>query len=203
MKGGYTDNYYFQMVQNIRRYKGVRPQPVTVGYNTPATYFDTRGDVIHRDHNGYGGLHYTDNTGRNDITETRVSVTKQDILFEAVTAEALTQATDKNWMLLYLDIETPNTGWEGFDYLVSEGQLHRYDAVTQQWQAVAPVVMSTEADRLTIQIPRKAIRLKGNAITLDFKWADNPTNPSDIISVSTTGDTAPNRRFRYHFQWKR
>ena len=58
MKGGYTDNYYMQMVQNIRRYKGVRPQSATIGYNTPATYYDTRGDIIHRDHNGYGGLHY-------------------------------------------------------------------------------------------------------------------------------------------------
>ena len=28
MKGGYTDNYYMQMAQNIRRYKGVRPVPV-------------------------------------------------------------------------------------------------------------------------------------------------------------------------------
>ena len=34
MKGGYTDNYYMQMAQNIRRYKGVRPIPVQRGYNT-------------------------------------------------------------------------------------------------------------------------------------------------------------------------
>lgn len=203
MKGGYTDNYYMQMVQNIRRYKGVRPQPISIGYNSPATYHDTRGDNIHRDHNGYGGLHYTDTSGRNDITETKVSVTKKDIVFEVVTAENLTPATDKNWMLLYIDTDTHSTGWEDFDYLVSEGQLLRYDAGTQQWQATASVAMSTEGNRLTINVPRKSLHMKGNAITLNFKWADNPTDPSDIISVSTTGDTAPNRRFRYHFQWKR
>ena len=176
---------------------------VTIGYNTPATYFDTRGDVIHRDHNGYGGLHYTDNTGRNDIIETRVSVTKKEIIFEAITAENLTPATDRNWMLLYINTDTRSMGWEGYDYLVSGGQLQRYDVATQQWQAIAPVVMSTEGKRLTIKVPRKKLHLKGNAFTLDFKWADNPTDPSNIISVSTTGDTAPNRRFRYHFQWKR
>jgi hypothetical protein len=87
--------------------------------------------------------------------------------------------------------------------LVSEGQLLRYDAGAQQWQTIAPAVVSPEGNRLTIRIPRKILHLKGNAFTLNFKWADNPTNPSDIISVSTTGDTAPNRRFRYHFQWKR
>jgi len=27
MKGGYTDNYYMQMVANIRKYKGMPPQP--------------------------------------------------------------------------------------------------------------------------------------------------------------------------------
>ncbi|MEI6916112.1 MAG: hypothetical protein WCL39_13335, partial [Armatimonadota bacterium] len=31
MKGGYTDNYYMQMAQNIRRYKGIRPIPVNRG----------------------------------------------------------------------------------------------------------------------------------------------------------------------------
>ena len=28
MKGGWTDNYYMQMAENIRRYKGARPIPV-------------------------------------------------------------------------------------------------------------------------------------------------------------------------------
>ncbi len=31
MKDGYTDNYYMQMAQNIRRYKGVRPIPELTG----------------------------------------------------------------------------------------------------------------------------------------------------------------------------
>ena len=201
MKGGYTDNYYMQMVQNIRRYKGVRPQPVTHGYNMPATFYDTRGDVIHRDHNGYGGLHYTDTTGRNDIIETSIYVTRKDIVFEVLTDSVLTPSSDSNWMLLYLDADSLSSCWEGFDYLVQGGRLHRYDASTHKWLAIAPVVQSVAGKRLIIKIPRKALLLTGKAFCLDFKWADNPTNPTDIISVSTTGDTAPNRRFRYNFRW--
>ena len=34
MKGGYTDNYYMQMAQNIRRYKGVRPIPELRGLHS-------------------------------------------------------------------------------------------------------------------------------------------------------------------------
>ena len=28
MKGGHTDNYYYQMISGIRKYKGVRQPPV-------------------------------------------------------------------------------------------------------------------------------------------------------------------------------
>ena len=204
MKGGYTDNYYMQMVQNIRRYKGVRPQPTTRGYKTPARFFDTRGDVIHRDHNGYGGLHYTDTTGRNDIVETTVSITRKDIVFTVVTVDSLTPSTDVHWMLLYLDSDSKvSTGWEGFDFIVRNGQLCRYDAPTDIWQTVCSVKRLVNGNSLIITIPRKRLALTADSFTLDFKWADNPTDPHDIISISTTGDTAPNRRFRYRFRWSK
>ena len=204
MRGGYTDNYYMQMVQNIRRYKGVREQPVTYGYKDAAIYHDTRGDVLHRDHHGYGGLHYTDTTGRNDIVEASVAVTRKNIIFKATTADRLTPSTDTNWMILYLDIDgDASTGWEGFDYLVRDGQLYHHEAASESWDAISAVEVFVAVNSLTIVVPRKALGLHSKAFSFDFKWADNPTNPFDIISVSTTGDTAPNRRFRYHFTWKK
>lgn len=58
MKGGGTDNYYMQMVDGIRRYKGVREAPVaSVAANldinsdfslwnrVEETFYDTPGDV--------------------------------------------------------------------------------------------------------------------------------------------------------------
>jgi hypothetical protein len=73
MKGGYTDNYYMQMAENIRRYKGARPIPVLQGASSiridgdfadwrqiQVEYRDTVGDTAHRDFPGYGGLHYHD-----------------------------------------------------------------------------------------------------------------------------------------------
>src|SRR5699024_2080296 len=103
MKGGYTDNYYMQMAQNIRRYKGVRPIPVLRGTNTikmndgfsawnkiEIEYRDTKGDVFHRNYNGYGGLHYINNSGRNDIITSKVAVDKKHIYFYAEASEPLT-----------------------------------------------------------------------------------------------------------------
>jgi hypothetical protein len=86
MKDGYTDNYYMQMPQNIRRYKGTRPIPVIDGLlkikingnfsdwnKVQVEYRDTKGDTFHRNHKGYGGLHYTNESGRNDITTCKVA----------------------------------------------------------------------------------------------------------------------------------
>ena len=223
MKGGWTDSYYMQMAQNIRRYKGVPPMPVFYGiseitldgnlgdWQHVRPYADTRGDVIHRDHDGYGTLHYTDSTGRNDIIATRVAVGKRDLYFSAETASSLTPYNDPRWMLLLIDSDQDAaTGWHGFDYIVnlkvvSERltTLQRFNDETRQWELAAEIPYATKGNVLEVSIPRKLLGKGRNHIALDFKWTDNPSSLDDIISLCTSGDTAPNRRFAYRFTWKR
>ena len=174
-------------------------------------YRDTHNDVTHRDHNGYGDLHYTDQSGRNDIVECRVAVDKKNIYFYAETATSLTTCTDSNWMLLFIDIDQDaGTGWDGYDYLInkkilSENQttLMRYDKVSEQWIEVGSLKYAAKGNQMEIAIPRALLKLKGNALTFDFKWADNPSDLKSVISLCTSGDTAPNRRFNYRFIWKK
>lgn len=223
MKGGWTDSYYMQMAQNIRRYKGVPPMPVFNGiseitldgnlgdWQHVRPYADTRGDVIHRDHDGYGNLHYTDSTGRNDIIATRVAVGKRDLYFSAETASSLTPYNDPRWMLLLIDSDQDAaTGWHGFDYIVnlnviseSLTTLQRFNNETRQWEMAAEIPYATKGNTLEVSIPRKLLGKGRNHIALDFKWTDNPSSLDDIISLCTSGDTAPNRRFAYRFTWKR
>lgn len=223
MKGGWTDNYYMQMVQNIRRYKGVEATPTFTGYSRitldgelqewplQSCFTDTRGDVIHRNHDGYGDCHYTDSTGRNDIVACRVAVDKRNVYFAVQTSSALTPVTDPNWMLLFIDADqNATTGWEGYDFMInrrvvddSHTTLMRYDDTAKQWVEVAVLPMVHQTYALELAIPRKLLGLKGNSIAFDFKWADNPSDLQSIISLCTTGDTAPNRRFNYRFQWKK
>ena len=97
-------------------------------------YRDTIGDTIHRDYPGYGGLHYQDDSGRNDIVTCKVAVDDENVYFYAETNEPLTPHTGKNWMLLLIDADrNHNTGWYGYDYLVNkkivDGQHHDADAV--------------------------------------------------------------------------
>ena len=136
MKGGYTDNYYMQMVENIRRYKGVRQTPHNLRYvSEPASidealkfwdsieteYRDTIGDVFHRDAIGYSGKRYVDDSGRNDFTTCKVGVDPKKIYFFAETNDNWMASSDPNWGLLFINADGDyNTGWFGYDYLVNK-----------------------------------------------------------------------------------
>ena len=226
MKGGYTDNYYMQMALNIRKYKGVRPIPELKGYSRIKTdgnfddwdlisteYRDTQGDVVHRNSKGYGGLVYTNESGRNDIITSKVAVDKQSISFYAETAANLTTATGNNWMLLLIDTDNnPATGWYGYDYLINkkvkDGQtttLMHYDTAHPEnpWVEVADLNYRCSGNKLELSVPRKLLGLSGDQFTFDFKWSDNAAELKDPISLCTDGDTAPNRRFNYRCIWKK
>ena len=221
-KGGYTDNYYMQMAQNIRKYKGVRPIPEQKGLHPVKIdgkfgdweeitneFRDTRGDIFHRDAIGYAGIHYTNNSGRNDMITSKVVVDKKNISFYAETSAALTPHTDNNWMLLLIDADNnPQTGWYGYDYLVNQKvksenttTLMRYDG--DSWKELADLPYRYDVNKLELAIPRDLLGLEGTRFTFDFKWSDNPAELKDPISLCTDGDTAPNRRFNYRMIWKK
>ncbi|RLD10012.1 MAG: hypothetical protein DRI44_07145 [Chlamydiae bacterium] len=217
MKGGYTDNYYMQTVENIRKYKGVRKFPVINKFskikidgdfkdwdNVKTEYRDTIGDTVHRDYNGYGGLHYTDKSGRNDIITCKVAVNATNVYFLVETHENLTPSTDKNWMLLLIDSDkNSKTGWHGYNYRVNHETgkrftiIERYNQKSKKWWKYLKVPCRYSGNKLELSIPRSKLRLAKDNFTFDFHWADNPENLTNIIDFCTTGDNAPNRRFNY------
>ena len=224
MKGGYTDNYYMQMAQNIRRYKGSRPIPEHKGYteckidgrfsdwkNNKIEYRDTQGDTFHRNAKGYGGHNYINTSGRNDIITSKVAVGKQTISFYAETSNNITPHTDKNWLLLLIDADNnPSTGWYGYDFVVNQSvkdkhttTLQQYDNEKKEWSYVADLAMRYTDNRIELAIPRQLINATSDKLTMDFKWADNPEELSDPISLCLNGDTAPNRRFNYRLIWNK
>ncbi len=221
MKGDYTDNYYYQMVQNIRRYKGVRPIPEAACrvnladgdvWTHPGVveFYDTRGDVAHRDYNGYGGLHYTNTSGRNDIVLTKVAMDDASICFRVECDSVLTSYSDPNWMLLLLNSDCDaSTGWGGYDYIINHSvkssgltTLKRYDSRSGAWVEVADIPLNVEANVMTVNIPLTALHIEpADAGMIDFKLTDNAQSLNDPIDLCVNGDTAPNRRFNYRFKW--
>jgi hypothetical protein len=226
MRGGYTDNYYMQMAQNIRRYKGVRPMPELKGsYSVTidgqfddwapidVEYRDTIGDTAHRDYPGYGGLHYTNQSGRNDIVTCKVAVDAENVYFAAETRESLTAHTDPNWMLLLVNTDQNyDTGWFGYDVLINKSvasdkttTLMRYDAAKPEnpWTVEAQVPYRYAGKMLELAVPRQLLGATGDSAKFDFHWCDNPADLKDPISLCTDGDSAPNRRFNYRCSWSK
>lgn len=60
---------------------------------------------MHRDHYGYCDRYYTNNTGRNDIVGAKVARDADNVYFYVETADKLTPATDRNWMMLFIDVD--------------------------------------------------------------------------------------------------
>ena len=63
--------------------------------------------------------------------------------------------------------------------------------------------MSCADKALEMKVKRANMNMKGSKMTFDFKWADNPQNLDDVISLCTHGDTAPIRRFNFRYIWRK
>lgn len=220
MKGGFTDNYFYQMCSIIRRFKGVLPADGASGSNTMTetdadvfekwesitpVYTDFEGDTTHRDHSDTTGrVQYINTTGRNDMVESRITADGGNIYFYIRTAENMTSYKDSaNWMLLFIDADADKTtGWEGYDYLVNYQVVS--DTVTTLcaykdgvWQEMGTVAYAVKGDRMTVTVPRSLIGLTAETVKVNFHWMDNVTDIYDLESWFTTGDSAPERRNNY------
>jgi len=116
-------------------------------------------------------------------------------------------------MLLFIDADhNPKTGWFGYDFVINLNVLDekttsimRYmkDSAGGHWAEAGRLKYRYSGKELEIAVPRTLLGLKGDAFSFDFKWADNPTELKDPISLCTSGDAAPNRRFNYRFVWRK
>lgn len=220
MKGGHTDNYYYQMIANIRRYKGVRPpekssapKTITIGEDFAAwddvapEYRDHTGDTKPRQSTGWGGAGTLTNfTGRNDFVRMKVACDDDNVYFYAETREEITGFKGSNWMLLFIDSDQDSsTGWEGYDYVANlfvcseNATTVKKNTGGWNWETLSRVPYRVSGNKLQLSIPRSLLGQAGK-VAFDFKWADNIQNLGDIVECSVSGDSAPDRRFNYRYE---
>ena len=222
MMGGHGDNYYYQMVSFIRRYKGATPIS-TAGHmksidvdgdfrqwrGVEPTYRDDIGDSAHRDHPGWNpSARYTDNTGRNDFVSMKVSRDEDSIMFYVQTKDPITPITDPHWMMLFINVGEQRGGnWNGYQFVLNRKQADAQYGVLEQstggwnWREKARVRYRVQGNEMQITIPRSALGLQdlSKPLHLEFKWVDNMQHEGDITDFGLHGDAAPNGRFNYVF----
>jgi hypothetical protein len=218
MRDGHTDNYYYQLASWVRKYKGVRPPPVS---NGPARikvdgdlrdwevvqpeYRDTIGDTTHRDHKGYGGVAYRNDTGRNDFVTLKAAYDRGNLYFYAQTLNRITPATGPNWMLLLIDADQrADTGWLGYDFVLNLHVRNERETTVsawkgERWQPAGKADYRVNGNGMELKVSRKLLRQTRNP-AFDFHWADNIRSFDGISELGVNGDSAPNRRWNYRFQ---
>ncbi len=222
MQGGHTDNYYYQMIDGIRRYKGVREPEMPSAPRTmqidgrfadwtliKPEFRDWIGDTEHRDWKGWGSAGpYVNTTGRNDFARAKVAYDAENVYFHVETKDAITPPEEGNWMLLFIDGDCdPSTGWHGYNYLANYQPGSSITSLMGtsdgwNWKPVSAVKYRVAGNKMEIGIPRKELGLYGKKVVLDFHWADNIQKTDDVIEFAVSGDSAPDRRFNYHFEQK-
>ncbi|MHB8581219.1 MAG: T9SS type A sorting domain-containing protein [Ignavibacteriaceae bacterium] len=215
--GDNGDDYYMQLVDNVRRFKGMQVQeaasaPITINLgklddwaNVKPEFRDYKGDNIWRNFQGQGNnLIYTNNTGRNDIILAKVARDTNYIYFYVETADTLTLKTDREWMRLWIDIDCDkSTGWEGYDYVIN--RINPEDSAIVEksvnnswnWVKVGSAEYAINGNVLELKINRSVFNVEGKKLDFEFKWSDNSENDGNIMDFYINGDAAPDDRFNY------
>lgn len=207
MKGGYNDNFYLQLAQNVRKFKFAENKDHDQQWERgEATYVDFAGDAISRDFESAAGTgRYTDQSNRNDIIEVKVAHDKKKLYFRIKTLAAITpyNGTDLNWMNILIR-STGDTHFEGYHYIINrkpesarttvERSIGGYD-----WEKSGEAEYVVRGNIMQVAIPLEQLGLTPENCGIEFKVADHVTRYDDIMDYYVTGDSAPIGRLNFSY----
>ena len=216
---GIGDNYYYQMVDYIRRYKGITATPVADDQTSiniydlsdweaiDMTYMDSLYDVEHRNSISYDPRYrYINNTGRNDIDYAKVSQDEGNLYFLVKTSHDIIVDNDAEWMNLYLNVDGDiTTGWEGYDYVLNRDRdsfvitVEKFKNNTFETDVVGGAYYYVEGAYMTLRLSKELVGVSGKLSDMIFKWADNSVDNGDPMAFMDLGDAAPDNRFGFHY----
>ncbi len=217
-KGILKDHYYYQLVENVRRFKGTDiPEKAeaekTIDISGDAAQWDSvtpeyshyKG-IPERDSAGWVGYTYENHTGINDIISTKTAFDSKNIYFMAEAAKDIILEADKNPMQLYIDTDFSGISpeWTGFEYRISGYSTENGTAALGKYnengvfEEVSSVRYKLNGNILQLEIPRSELGLSEEDVKFNFKWTDN-VDDSDVMNLYVDGDCAPGGRFAFSF----
>ena len=221
MAGGYGDNYYLQLVQNIRKFKydtvdsgAVENERQTVDITKGSSewtaisrvYLDAAGEVIRRNCKSVDpSLVYTDTTNRNDVVSLKMVNDGENLYIRVETKSPVTEYEegDEEWMNVYIATGASG-GWENYNYIVN--RWPNADGTTSVQKLNGTVLEEAGAARYFCQgnyifyeIPLSALGVTaGDEIQL--KITDNIQNFMDIDDFYVSGEAAPIGRINFAYK---
>ena len=222
MKGGYGDNYYMQMIQLIRQYKGITIPNSKLNFTAEIKslnidvkadfsqwdkvewyYQDYVDDTNPRDAIGYGNIHYIDNTGRNDIATIKIAHDEKCLYVYVQTVNEIIGMGEEHCLSTFISTgNNENTTWNGYDFVINRVPALVDRLIVEQytengWSKVGEVAYLMEGNELQFEIPLTTLGLQNDNVSIQFKVADNYQDEDGIYSFYLHGDAAPYGRLNY------
>ncbi len=222
MEGGYGDNFYLQLVRNIRKFKYgdydsdgyfdsklgvINPSDFSEEqWKNALTYLDFKGECVARNFAGFPGAGvYTDDTNRNDIVKISVTRDYKNLYFRIETAAPITAANgDAGWMnLLIGTADGGEYGAMGLQYAVNRlisgniTRIMKYKSSTQ-FEIAGSGEIYTQGCVMQLSLPVSAFGF-GSDVRFEFKVCDNVGATAQISDYYTKGDSAPIGRLTYFY----
>ena len=198
MKGGYRDAYLFQLMNFVRRFKGL-PAPAKATRRTPAlsaadsgwnsvspVFEEMTGDGEPRNHPGYDACGvYTNDTVVNEFASLRVAVGEDGVIrFLAETVKPV-RIVDEKSMNLLLRVAGKPVNAMGYTHCLTPKGASAESKGRR-------LVYSVRADALGIDVSRP--------FSIEFKWSDN-RQADDPMDFYVNGDAAPRGRLNWRFDF--
>lgn len=172
MRGGYGDNYFLLLRDNVRRFKGITEDDEPNPPRRPKRFRCFEDSAMPRDADGYG-TRYVNHTQRNAPRWIDVSHDADSVTFDIKTLK-------------------PIAGGEG------EGDFMRIYVNGNAVNAFGKTKM--DEDELTLVVPRKSLGLIDGDFSFDFKFVDSTVPCHDPLDWYDHGVVEPLGRvpFVYH-----
>jgi hypothetical protein len=216
------DNYYMQLVSNVRKYRGAREIPIPEACKSIdlAGDFNQWDDVTPSFVDEPGDCEFTSSTAQkpeclkrktNDIVLCKVAKDADSLYFYVQTSKPSmygpTTTSKVSWMTLLLNSDTDySNGWEGYDYMISRDRisshyyLYTFNSETMTWDEGKEIHWVKNANKIMLAVGKNDVALESD-VDFDFKWIDNtPRNTTEILDFLCNGDVAPNARFNYRYK---
>lgn len=215
------DHYYYQLCANIRRFKGMSKPVQTVGGHTiningsdsqwdavSNEYFHYTGSTRNRNAAGWVGLHYKNNTMRNDFRNVKVTYDSENVYFRIETVNGITPYDDAAWMRVLIDTDSTGVSpnWEGFEYIINRDSATPTDLNVEKstggwnFEKTGSASYTVNGNVMQVSVPRSALGLSAkDEVHFNFKLSDNMQTNGDIMDFYQNGDVAPGGRFMFVF----
>ena len=204
MRGGYGDNFYMLLAENVRRYKG----DCGVAAQKGKVFRDFEGDALVRDFKNFDGSgRYIDSSARNDIVEITVSESAAAGTFEVRTASDVVPYAqgDLNWMNILVKTDDSSDKAFEYDYVINRyptvNGVTTVERICSDGRKVlsGKATYSVSGDILRVTVPFGALGLESGDVHFGFKVADNVADPDDIMEYYVSGDSAPIGRLSFDY----